>query len=64
MKVAVGVGGWHDDGKTVTSVVFGAVDDWFFRLEGAGSLPFGINARFKISRNITLCETHILYYTI
>ncbi len=59
VKIAVGVGGRHDDGITIVSVAFGAVDDRGFRLEGAGSLPFGINARFKISRNITLCETHI-----
>lgn len=58
VEVAVGVGRWHDNRKAVFSVVFGAVDDDVFRLEGAGSLPFGINARFKISRNITLCETH------
>lgn len=59
MEVAVGIGGRHDNRKAVFSVAFGAVDDGVFGLEGAGSLPFGINARFKISRNITLCETHV-----
>ncbi len=58
MEVAVRVGRRHDDRIAVVGVAFGAVDDRGFRLESAGSLPFGINARFKISRNITLCETH------
>ena len=58
MEVAVRVRRGHDDRIAVVGVAFGAVDDRGFRLESAGSLPFGINARFKISRNITLCETH------
>ena len=58
MEVAVGVGRGHDNREAIVRVSFGAVDDGFVWLENAGSLPFGINARFKISRNITLCETH------
>lgn len=58
VEIAIGVGRRHDDREAVFRLAFGAVDDGVFGLEGAGSLPFGINARFKISRNITLCETH------
>ena len=59
VEVAVGVGRRHDDGITILSVVFVAVDDGRLRLEGPGLLPESVNVWLELSRFVTLCKTHV-----
>lgn len=64
VEITVSVRGRHDNGKTVTAVGFAGIDQRFFRLESAGTLPFGVDAWLEISRFVALCETHNIYYSI
>lgn len=57
VKIAVGVGGWHNKRVAIISIGFIGVDD-FWRIKGAGMFPFGVDLGLESTWFVAFGEFH------
>jgi len=58
MKVAVGIGGWHDERIGVLSIGFVGIND-FGRIKSAGMFPFGVDLGLESTGFVAFGEFHV-----
>lgn len=57
VEIAVGVGGWHDDGITIISIGLVGINDLWW-VKSAGMFPFGVDLGLESARFVAFGEFH------